>query len=77
MGGCGAGSTDHGCLNKSCGCTFGYIKNCNIYPRNGDNVVLFENLPNGFIARLDGYTIIPNEEFKKYKLDKAKLIKEK
>ena len=60
------------------GATRSYITNCFIGPRPGENKVLFE--PPGkddtgdVIVRLDGYAVIPIEEYKRLKneLERAK-----
>ena len=43
-----------------------YVKNCNLIPRNTGDILFHFEIKNKFIhPYLDGYTILPTEEYKR------------
>ena len=45
-----------------------YVRNCQVYSRPKDGKLFSEQADGDVIVRLDGYAIIPVEEFEKLKL---------
>lgn len=54
-------------------CPESFVRNCVIKSRHGDGIVLEQIDDHLVVARLDGYAVIPKEEFEELVKDRATL----